>query len=196
MPSELDQYTVGRAIGRGHFSVVYKAKDNRSKSLVALKKISLYDIPADARDKTLKEVDLLRMLEHPNIVRCHASFMVEHDLIIVCEFAELGDMSLYLKKLQESGTGLDEMHIWYVGDWELSIRIHGLTRHLDRKLFRQIAHAIQHMHRKRVMHRDIKPSNILMFPNETVKMADLGLGRMLTYVCLVLVLSPVDRHEC
>ena len=110
----LDAYTVGKAIGRGHFSVVYKAKDNNSRSLVALKKINIYDMPRDAREKCLKEVDLLKSLDHPNIIRYLESFIAENELIIVCEYAEMGDLARLIKRQFESGHPLDEASIWYL----------------------------------------------------------------------------------
>ena len=111
--SGLENYTVGRAIGRGHFAVVYKARNNKLKTLVALKKISLFELSEDAKQKTLKEVELLRYLEHPNIIRCYESFLVENDLFIACEYAELGDLTMCIKKLYDSGRCFEEPLIWY-----------------------------------------------------------------------------------
>lgn len=112
--SPLENYIVGKAIGRGHFSVVYKAKDKRTNLLVALKKINLFEVSADAKEKTLKEVELLKYVEHPHIIRCFDSFLLENDLVIVTEFAEHGDLAHYLKKAATAGQQLSEPLIWYL----------------------------------------------------------------------------------
>lgn len=55
----LDDYDVLKPIGKGKFSVVYKAKRKRDEQPIALKKISIFDMmDAKAREKTLKEVGL------------------------------------------------------------------------------------------------------------------------------------------
>lgn len=109
----MENYTVGKPIGRGHFSIVYKAKDNRTRQLVALKRISMFELTDETRQKTLQEVDILTHLDHPNIIRCFESFLHDQDLIIVTEYAEMGDLSGMIKKQYETAQPLDESSIWY-----------------------------------------------------------------------------------
>lgn len=233
----MENYTVGKPIGRGHFSIVYKAKDNRTRQLVALKRISMFELTDETRQKTLQEVDILTHLDHPNIIRCFESFLHDQDLIIVTEYAEMGDLSGMIKKQYETAQPLDEPSIWYapvpclfVGwaavrfvvtvclMWQaislpyislflsspscvrvfvrvslcvcvyvLRLTYHPLPLCMHRKLFHQIVSAVQHMHHKQIMHRDIKPSNILLTAAGVVKVGDLGLGRMVTYVLVTVV---------
>ena len=43
---------------------------------------------------------------------------------------------------------------------------------------RQVSSALKHMHEKRIMHRDLKPANIFISQDSTLKIGDLGLGRI------------------
>eukprot|EP00605_Chrysophyceae_sp_TOSAG23-4_P001208 GSChrysophyteH1.ASY1.ANO1.1317.1 assembled CDS len=77
-------YEIVKAIGKGKFAIVYRAKRVDDDLVVALKRINVDSIDDKARDKTLKEVGFLQSLDHPNILR----------------------------KAQERGVGFDERVIW------------------------------------------------------------------------------------
>ena len=153
-------YEIVKAIGKGKFAIVYRAKKVDSDEIVALKRINVDSIDDKARDKTLKEVGFLQSLDHPNIVRYMDSFITDNDLVIVFEWAAAGDLKRQLRKAQERGVGFDERVIW--------------------KYFSQICDAIAHMHERRIMHRDLKPANIFLTLDGTVKVGDLGLSRELS----------------
>lgn len=153
-------YEIVKAIGKGKFAVVYRAKNVLNDEIVALKRISVDLIDDKTRDKCLKEVKLLQSLDHPNIIRYLDSFITENDLVIVVEWAAAGDLKRQLRKQQEKQQNFDERIIW--------------------KYFSQICDAIQHMHEKRIMHRDLKPANIFLTLDGTIKVGDLGLSRELS----------------
>jgi serine/threonine protein kinase len=77
-----------------------------------------------------------------------------------CWSAEAGDLKRQLRKAKERDARFDERVVW--------------------KYFSQIADAVAHMHSKRIMHRDLKPANIFLTLTGTVKVGDLGLGRLLS----------------
>jgi len=155
----LDDYTVEKAIGRGHFSVVHRAIRKADGRKVALKKVQIFDMmDAKARDRCLQEVKLLQTLEpHPCIIQYLDSFITDNELYIVFEFAEHGDLRRLLRRALECNATLQEPQIW--------------------RYFWQVCSGIAHMHAARVMHRDIKPANIFLAANGCVKLGDLGLGR-------------------
>ncbi|OQR89874.1 NimA-related protein kinase 6 [Achlya hypogyna] len=156
----LADYDILKPIGKGKFSVVYRAKRNADEVLVALKKISIDLMDARARGKTLKEVRLVQSVHHPNIIQYLDAFIAGNELCIAFEWAEAGDLKRQIRKANEKNTRFDERLIW--------------------KYFAQVAAAIEHMHLHRIMHRDIKPANIFLMLSGQVKVGDLGLGRHLS----------------
>ncbi|RYE99569.1 MAG: hypothetical protein EOO41_00885 [Methanobacteriota archaeon] len=154
-------YDVGKPIGKGKFSTVYKAVRKADGLPVALKKIAIFDIMDEkSREKCYKEIRLVQSMDHENIIRYLDGFVEDKQLILVFEFAEAGDLKRQLRKARERDLRLDERVIW--------------------KYFSQIADAVAHMHSKRIMHRDLKPANIFLTLNGTIKVGDLGLGRLLS----------------
>ena len=155
----LADYVIEKAIGRGHFSVVHRAVRRSDERRVALKKVQIFDmLDAKARDRCLKEVQLLKSLPpHPSIITYLDSFIDNNELYIVFEWAEHGDLRRLLRRANESKTSLQEPQVW--------------------RYFVQVSDGIRHMHEARIMHRDIKPANIFLSSDGSVKLGDLGLGR-------------------
>ncbi len=154
-------YKIIKFLGKGKFSEVYQAERILDQKLVALKIIKIYDImDKETVQKCLKEVDLLKKVSHPNIVKYYDSFITNNELFIAIEWADKGDVKKLIKKFKQEGDLIEESHII--------------------KYTKEIAGALQHMHNQRVIHRDLKPANILIFSDGTFKLGDLGLGRSLS----------------
>ena len=155
-----------RVVGRGRFSVVYYTTRRRDMMPCALKKINWNAaVPgSNAGDKVsptkcLKEVGLLRSLQHPNIIKYFDSFLHDDELYIALEWAGKGDLKSLIQTHRRRGERFSEHQLWVY--------------------FSQCCEAVRHMHEKRIIHRDIKPSNIFIMEDGRLKLGDLGLGRYL-----------------
>lgn len=154
----IQNYEIVKPLGKGKFSIVYMAKRLSDSTMCALKKINIFDMMVPKqREKCMKEVRLLQSLDHPNIVKLKDSFIDNNELLIIVEWAEKGDLKRLIRRAVSMDVRFKEMEIW--------------------EYSRQLASALDHMHRKRIMHRDLKPANIFVAMDGSLKLGDLGLGR-------------------
>ena len=86
-------------IGRGYSSVVYRGTNDRLKEKVAIKVIDLKSINGKPAKKMLEgEIEALKRLNHPNILKCHDIFSTANNCYIITEFCNEGDLEHLLKK--------------------------------------------------------------------------------------------------
>ena len=156
----IEGYKIIKFLGSGKFSVVYEAERQLDSKLVALKIIKIYDIKdKNLVEKCLQEVNLLKRVNHPNIIKYLDSFIYQNELYIAVEWADKGDVKRLIKKYKQEGDEIDERKVI--------------------EYTREIAAGLNHMHEQRIIHRDLKPANILITSDGIFKLGDLGLGRIM-----------------
>jgi len=140
-------------VGEGTYGVVYKAKDRATGEIVALKKIRLESEDEGIPGTAIREIALLKELQHPNVVKLYDVVHTDKKLTLVFEFLDL-DLKKYL---DQSENGL-----------ELSI---------VKSFLYQLCRSIAYCHSQRILHRDLKPQNLLINREGELKLADFGLAR-------------------
>ncbi|PNH07865.1 Mitogen-activated protein kinase 15 [Tetrabaena socialis] len=169
--NETKRYTVQNLIGKGSYGVVCAAKDNLTGEMVAIKKIqNVFDNVADAH-RILREVTLLRLLKHPDVVDIKHIMLPNDpntfkDLYVVFELME-SDLHTVI------GANDD------------------LTRDHHKVFLYQLLRGLNFMHINGVLHRDLKPKNILANSNCKLKICDFGLARPYTGIAGAMPLTPV-----
>ncbi|XP_046392350.1 cyclin-dependent kinase 1-B [Ischnura elegans] len=151
----MDEYVKIEKIGEGTYGVVYKGKHKVSGHMVAMKKIRLENEDEGVPSTAIREISLLKELQHPNIVSLEAVVMEESRLYLIFEFLSM-DLKRHMDQIPK-GEYLDPMTV--------------------KSYLYQILQAILFCHQRRVLHRDLKPQNLLIDGKGTIKIADFGLGR-------------------
>jgi len=150
-----DRYEILDEIGRGGYSVVYRARDRRIGSDVAIK--LLVPPPAAARlarERLRREVQAVRQISHPSIVQ-------------VFDVAEQGPWGFVVME--------------YVDGPDLAVRVRDggpLDGAATACLGQEIADALAVAHRRGILHRDVKPQNILLAPDGRARLTDFGSARL------------------
>ncbi|KAI9737760.1 MAG: hypothetical protein M1834_009128 [Cirrosporium novae-zelandiae] len=154
--AELKDYQLGDCLGKGAFGSVYRALNMGTGETVAVKQIRLADLPKSELRVIMLEIDLLKNLDHPNIVKYHGFVKSPETLNIILEYCENGSLHSISKnfgKFPENLVGL------YMS---------------------QVLHGLLYLHEQGVIHRDIKGANILTTKQGLVKLADFGVASRTT----------------
>ena len=134
-----DKYIRGKKIGKGTFGTVYE-----SKNIIFNNKVAMKIIPKDYHMDNLlikNEIDILKKLSHPNIVRIYEFFESKNCFYIINEFCPNGELYNYI-----NNSTLDEE--------QLSV------------IFYQVFSGLKYLHENNILHRDLKPENILIAKKE------------------------------
>jgi len=143
-------------LGEGTFGIVYKAINTETGQTVALKRIRVESENEGVPCTAMREISLLKELEHDNIVKLYEIIHEPDKLTLVFEYCDL-DLKKYLDLYK--GKFPDEK----IKDF----------------LF-QLCFAVAFCHKQRVLHRDLKPQNLLITrapSGDILKLADFGLAR-------------------
>lgn len=154
-----DYYAFVKTLGEGHFGMVLLAKDRRTREKFAVKVIKKQHTELRSMTLIRRELAILRLVNHENIVRLYDLFDTEQKLYFVLEYMQGGALYEVLSA--------DETHF---SEGRASL------------IIRDILHGLVYLHAKGIVHRDVKPENILTTADRwpfTSKLADFGLSNFL-----------------
>lgn len=147
-------YVLGRCLGRGGFGAVHAAHHQESQQRAAIKILhGTKELEPEVQRRFVREVVLLKKLDHKNIVRVYEAGL--HEGSIYCAM-----------ELVECGTLKDVLYSRYRLPWREAAEVTV-----------QVCRALAHAHERGCVHRDLKPANLYLSEDGLVKLGDLGLAR-------------------
>lgn len=135
-------------IGFGSYSKVYKAIDNLTNELVAIKKITKSRISNNLIQRFIREIEILKTIQHPNVIQYKNSFVTDKYIYIITEYCDGGSLKELIEKKLEEG---DVQALVY-----------------------QLVKGLHYLDSINILHRDIKPDNLLLTKNNILKIIDFG----------------------
>ena len=146
-----------RALANSTMSTVYLAESEREARLVVLKLLrqipDLTDKPGTF-DRFLQEYEIIRQIDHPNVVRIYELGVADDHAFIQMEYFAAGDLR---SRMRRGITPLDALD-----------------------MLRQMARALAAIHAAGVLHRDLKPGNVMLRADGTIALIDFGLAKQLS----------------
>uniref|UniRef100_A0A8C2EN08 non-specific serine/threonine protein kinase n=1 Tax=Cyprinus carpio TaxID=7962 RepID=A0A8C2EN08_CYPCA len=153
----IGNYRLLKTIGKGNFAKVKLARHILTGREVSFMKISIENFCFFCLlFQLFREVRIMKILNHPNIVKLFEVIETEKTLYLVMEYASGGEVFDYLVA-------------------------HGRMKEKEaRAKFRQIVSAVQYCHQKHIVHRDLKAENLLLDADMNIKIADFGFSNEFT----------------
>ncbi|XP_060128970.1 serine/threonine-protein kinase MARK1 isoform X3 [Zootoca vivipara] len=152
----IGNYRLLKTIGKGNFAKVKLARHVLTGREVAVKIIDKTQLNPTSLQKLFREVRIMKILNHPNIVKLFEVIETEKTLYLIMEYASGGEVFDYLVA-------------------------HGRMKEKEaRAKFRQIVSAVQYCHQKCIVHRDLKAENLLLDGDMNIKIADFGFSNEFT----------------
>jgi serine/threonine protein kinase len=147
----LNDFEIGKPLGRGKFGSVYLAREKASKYIVAIKVLHKSQLlKAGVEHQLRREIEIQSHLRNRNILRMYGYFYDAKRIYLILEYSPGGEL---YKRLTQRGRFSEKTSARYICD---------------------LALALDYCHCKHVIHRDIKPENLLLGAHSEIKIADFG----------------------
>lgn len=155
-PVRIGQYILQQTLGAGSFGKVKLATHALTGHRVAMKIINRRKISSlDMGGRVKREIQYLKLLRHPHIIKLYEVITTPNDIIMVIEYAG-GELFQYI---------VDRGR---------------MPEPEARRFFQQVICAMEYCHRHKIVHRDLKPENLLLDEYLNVKIGDFGLSNIMT----------------
>ncbi|KAK4268958.1 hypothetical protein QN277_022179 [Acacia crassicarpa] len=155
----IGDYILGPQIGSGSFAVVWLARHRHSGLEVAVKEIDKKQLSPKVSENLLKEIHILRTINHPNIIRLFEAIQTNDRIYLILEYCNGGDLATYIHRRSK------------------------VSESVARHFMKHLAAGLMVLHEKHLIHRDLKPQNLLLSSTGGVpllKIGDFGFARSLT----------------
>ncbi|KAK8215969.1 calcium/calmodulin-dependent protein kinase type 2 beta chain [Phyllosticta capitalensis] len=201
-----EKYDVLEKIGQGSFGIIRKVRRKSDGYVLCRKEISYSKMSAKEKEQLQAELSILKELRHPNIVayidRVHLKS--SHDLHVYMEYCGNGDLGQVIKKLKSKRQYADEEFVWSI----FSQIVCALYRchygddppEAGKNVMGLGNDAIPNRDKQKnlmILHRDLKPENVFLGADNSVKLGDFGLSKIMqshdfasTYVGTPYYMSP------
>lgn len=153
----LNDFEIGKPLGRGKFGRVYLAREKRTKYIVALKVLQKSQLTkAGVEHQLRREIEIQCHLRHKHVLRMYGYFYDDKRIYLILEYSPGGEL---YKQLCNRVRFSERMSARYIAD---------------------LARALKYCHSKHVIHRDIKPENLLIGHNVSYRSPQLALRQIRT----------------
>jgi len=153
-PTTADGYDVYEEIGSGAFATVYHAVVKETGESVAIKVIDLDQFNTNW-EEIRREIQIMSLVHHKNVVRILTSFVDGQDLWIIMPLLEAGSCAAIMKQIYPHGIK-DEA--------------------LIATILKEVLHGLLYFHNDSRMHRDLKAGNVIISKTGEVQLADFGVA--------------------
>ena len=157
--SLFDKYEVKQKVGKGKFGLVKYGINKETKKPVAIKIMAKKNMDKSDMELAKVEIDILKIGQHPNIIKLYDVFENENYIYIIMEYCSGGDLLSYF-----------EYYEYELPETKVCEIIHKLSM------------AIYYLHSYGIVHRDLKPENILMTDlsmSSDIRLLDFGLSKII-----------------
>ncbi|MCJ1250194.1 G2-specific serine/threonine protein kinase [Trapelia coarctata] len=206
-PSEAEKYEVLEKIGHGSFGIIHKVRRVSDTKILCRKEISYLRMSQKEREQLHAEFSILHSLCHPNIVGYYhrEHLKATQELHIYMEYCDGGDLSKVIKSLIAKNQFAEEEYVWSIFTQLVTAlyRCHyGLDPPEVGKNFMGAGnvtkpYGLRPKNQIMILHRDLKPDNVFLGADNSVKLGDFGLSKLMqshdfasTYVGTPYYMSP------
>lgn len=152
-PALSSDYKLYEEVGQGVSANVYRALCIPFNEIVAVKVLDLEKCNSNL-DGVRREAQIMSLIDHPNVLKAHCSFIVDHTLWVVMPYLSGGSCLHIMKAAYPDG----------------------FEEQIIATFLREVLKALEYLHNHGHIHRDVKAGNILVDASGAVKLADFGVS--------------------
>ena len=155
----INDFNIDKLIGKGSYGSVYKATKKSDKCTYAIKKIKIINLNHYEKKYVINEIRILASHKCNNLLTYYNVLHGDNNIYIITEYAGHGDLCQLIKKHKSNNTTIISYDIW--------------------RYFIEISLGLHYLHKNNIIHRDIKSANIFIDINNTIKIGDFGIVKIM-----------------